>query len=65
MVKHPEIAEKTRFLRSENRGNSSGRSMPGDSLHNKRKNFHSDSPKNKQIESKIQVDPMVAMHVYA
>ena len=65
MVKHSKIAEKTRFLRRKNRGNSSGRSMPGNSLLNKRKNFYSDSAQDKQIKSKVQVDPVVVMHVHA
>ena len=47
VVKHSKIAEKTRFLRRKNRGNSSSRSMSGNSLLNKRKNFHSDSAQDK------------------
>lgn len=65
MVEHSKIVEKTRFLRSKDGGDSSGRSMPGDGLLNKWKNFYSDSSQDKQIESKVQVDPVVAMYVYA
>ena len=47
VVKHTKIAEKTRFLRCKNRGNSSGRSMSGNSLLNKWKNFYSNSTQDK------------------